>query len=173
MTTTPCPLARRLHLGGGRQVDVVELRQAAGVVPAAASTQSFWSMPAESASVPVSTRSMSTRPASCCALILPASSGAGALVKVMRETRFGFALRIVLDRLLRQREIAGDVDDVERDRARRQRQSCAKPGPPKAATPAAPATPPTNVRLVIGVFMVFLPFLCDMALCGSRRRHSL
>jgi hypothetical protein len=36
---------------------------------------------------------MSTRFAFCCALIFPASSGEGALVKVIRETRFGFALR--------------------------------------------------------------------------------
>jgi hypothetical protein len=39
----------------------------------------FWSMPAASPSTPVSTTSMSTRLASCCALILPASSGAVAL----------------------------------------------------------------------------------------------
>src|SRR5215470_513517 len=41
--------------------------------------QSFWSTPADSASMPVSTPSISTRLASCCALIFPGSSGAGAL----------------------------------------------------------------------------------------------
>ena len=43
-------------------------------------------MPAASASVPVSTRSMSSRLAACCALILAGSSGAGDWVKEMRET---------------------------------------------------------------------------------------
>ncbi len=47
-------------------------------------------MPAASASVPVSTRSMSARPAACIALILPGSCGAGAFVNVTFETRFGF-----------------------------------------------------------------------------------
>ena len=77
-------------------------------------------MPAASASVPVSTKSMSTRPASCCALILPASSGAGALVKVNRRDELRMVGAVFLDRLLRQRQVAGDVDDVDRLRRRRQ-----------------------------------------------------
>jgi hypothetical protein len=48
-------------------------------------------MPAASASVPVSTRSISTRLAFSCALILAGSSGAGDWVKVIAETKFGFA----------------------------------------------------------------------------------
>ena len=55
--------------------------------------QSFWSTPAESASMPVSTASISTRPASCCALILPGSSGAGALLKFTFASSFGFLSR--------------------------------------------------------------------------------
>ena len=47
-------------------------------------------MPAARKSVPVSTRSMSLRPAPCIALSLPGSSGAGALVKVNLATMFGF-----------------------------------------------------------------------------------
>jgi hypothetical protein len=46
-------------------------------------------MPAASASLPVSTKSMSTRPASCCAFSLPASSGAVAWVKTNFETSSG------------------------------------------------------------------------------------
>ncbi len=56
------------------------------------STQSFWSMPADSTSSPPMTRSMSRRPALCWALIFEGSSGAGALVKTMREAIFGFIL---------------------------------------------------------------------------------
>ena len=55
-------------------------------------THNFCSMPADRPSRPVSTRSMSTRLASCCALILPGSSGAGALVKLNFDTRLGLAL---------------------------------------------------------------------------------
>jgi hypothetical protein len=50
-------------------------------------------MPAASPSMPVSTRSMSSRFAACCAFSLPASSGEVALVKLMRATSFGFFLR--------------------------------------------------------------------------------
>ncbi len=57
------------------------------------STHNFCSMPAASPSEPVSTMSMSTRPASCCAFNFPGSSGAGAFVKVILETRLGFAFR--------------------------------------------------------------------------------
>ena len=49
-------------------------------------------MPADSPSVPVSTRSISTRPAACCAFSLPGSSGAGACEKAIFDTSFGFAL---------------------------------------------------------------------------------
>src|SRR5260221_5219388 len=50
-------------------------------------------MPAASPSNPVKTRSISSRPAFCCALILLGSSGAGAWVKRILSTSFGFALR--------------------------------------------------------------------------------
>ena len=50
-------------------------------------------MPAASASLPVSTMSMSTRLAACCARILAGSSGAGALVKLNLPTKSGFSLR--------------------------------------------------------------------------------
>jgi len=59
--------------------------------------------------------------------------------------RFG----ISLDRLLREGEVARDVDDVDVDRCRRHR----KLGRPRRATenetPAAPAVPPTKSRRVI------------------------
>ena len=55
--------------------------------------QSFWSTPADNVSMPVKTPSISTRLASCCALIFPGSSGAGALAKEILETSFGFLLR--------------------------------------------------------------------------------
>ncbi len=42
--------------------------------------------PAERASGPIITRSISIRLARCCALILPGNSGAGALLKVKRDT---------------------------------------------------------------------------------------
>ena len=124
--TRPGSAARPCIFARAGQVDVVELGQLGRVVGQRSAIQSFWSTPAESASMPVSTRSMSTRLASCCALILPGSSGAGALVKVMRETSFGLGGGVGLDRLLRQREIAGDVDDVQRDGRGRQRQT--RPG---------------------------------------------
>src|SRR3954468_6114335 len=50
-----------------------------------------WSMPAARPSTPVSTRSMSTRLASCWALIFPASSGAVAFEYVTLLMTFGLA----------------------------------------------------------------------------------
>ena len=70
------------------------------------------SMPAASASLPVSTKSMSTRPASCCALSLPASSGAVAFVNTNRETRSGCSFEF-LDGGLADLEVAGHVDDID------------------------------------------------------------
>ena len=82
-------------------------------------------MPADSATTPVNTRSMSLRPAACIALSLPASSGAGALVKRDLGRRGPDASPVRLDRALRQREIARDVDDVDRDRSLRRQRRCA------------------------------------------------
>src|SRR5205814_9753210 len=48
------------------------------------------SMPAARKSVPVSTMSMSLRPAPCIAFSLPGNSGAGALVKLNFDTTCGF-----------------------------------------------------------------------------------
>jgi hypothetical protein len=50
------------------------------------------SIPAARKSVPVSTRSMSLRPAPCIAFSLPGNSGAGAFVKLTLPTSFGFLL---------------------------------------------------------------------------------
>src|ERR1700730_7777690 len=47
-------------------------------------------MPADKATTPVSTRSISLRPAPCMALSFAGNSGAGALVKLIFATRFGF-----------------------------------------------------------------------------------
>src|ERR1700682_2537962 len=47
-------------------------------------------MPADKATTPVSTRSISLRPAPCIALSFAGNSGAGALVKLTLATRFGF-----------------------------------------------------------------------------------
>src|ERR1700694_6051120 len=47
-------------------------------------------MPADKATTPVSTRSISLRPATCIALSFAGNSGAGALVKLTLDTRLGF-----------------------------------------------------------------------------------
>ena len=65
---------------------------------------------------------MSTRPASCCALILPGEFRSRRLGEGDARNEVGLGLAVILDGLLRQRQIAGDVDDVEGDRACRQGQ---------------------------------------------------
>ena len=87
-----------------------------------------WSSPADSASGPVSTRSMSRCPPSCCALILAGSSGAGALVNTKRDTAFGSAaLAVGVDGLLGQGEVARHVH--HRDGHGALRQGRCRPGP--------------------------------------------
>ena len=107
-------------------------------------------MPAESASVPVSTRSMSTPARILLRLDLAREFRSRRLGEGDPRNEVRLRLAVVFDGLLRQRQIAGDVDDVERDRARSAGRAAQSSWPPRAATPAAPATPPTKVRLVIG-----------------------
>ena len=92
-------------------------------------------MPAARKSVPVSTRSMSLRPAPCIAFSLPGSSGAGALVIVELRDELRILLHIRLDRVLRQREVARDVDDVDRDRGSSASPACASAGSASATAP--------------------------------------
>ena len=106
----PCIFARR-------GVSIVrEVRQLGRVIASRSGTHSFCSMPAASPSVPVSTMSMSTRPASCCALILPGSSGAGAWREADAADQLGVRRAVFLEAALRQLQVAGDVDDVQRHR---------------------------------------------------------
>ena len=74
------------------------------------------SMPALSPSLPVRTRSIATRFAFCCALILPDSSGAGAWLNVTRDTTSGCFSANSSIMPLRQLQVAGDVEDRECDR---------------------------------------------------------
>ena len=116
-------------------------------------------MPADRPSVPVSTRSISTWLASCCALILPGSFGR----RRLREGDVGDELRVGLGvglhRALGELQLAGDVDHVERDRRGRQRRCGGGPGAvmpvPNAASPAAPRS--KLRRLVMILRMVVSP----------------
>ena len=74
-------------------------------------------MPSDIAPGPVSTRSISTRLACCCALSLAGSSGEGAREKLTPRDELRILAGEALDRGLRQLQIAGDIDDVQRDGA--------------------------------------------------------
>src|SRR4051812_9712539 len=113
--------------------------------------QRFWSPPADNVSMPVSTPSMSTRLASCCALILPGSSGAGALAKEMRDTSFGFLLRYssiafcVSARLPATSTILSVTGEVGSGRF------CANARKSIVIEPARPAAPPTTTARLVGL----------------------
>ena len=97
-------------------------------------------------SVPVSTRSISTRPAACCAFSLPGNSGAGAWEKAIFDTSLGFALA--------NPSIAPWVScnwpatsiDIERDGCGWQRRREAAPGRDRRRIAAKPAMPPSSIR---------------------------
>ena len=106
--------------------------------------------------------------ASCCALSLPGSSGAGALVKVMRETSSGLACAIGLERLLRQRQVAGDVDDRERERRFR----LGRLPPPARRTKAAAAAAPSTARRDEHPALAFSPVSAGDTVSGEERRTT-
>jgi len=97
---------------------------------------------------------MSIRPASCIAFSLPGSSGAGALVVVNFSTLSGVLGAVRLQRVLHQLERAGDVDDVDLDRARRLGRGAEPelaepaPGSRSCLQPAVRASPASSAQAV-------------------------
>ena len=81
-------------------------------------------MPADSPSVPVKTRSISTAPAACCALILPGQLGRRRLRVADLGDQLGVGFDEGIDRALGELELTGDVDHVEFDRRAGQRRRC-------------------------------------------------
>src|SRR5579859_395992 len=121
------------------------------------SSQRFWSMPAASASLPVRTKSMSTLPASCWALSLPASSGAVARVKTNFETSSGCSLRnFSRAGWLTSRSPATSITLMTSGALGVAADDCAQPSAAKAITAAKPAVRQTKFRVSHPIVLSFV-----------------
>ena len=115
------PFRERLHLGGGRQIDVVEFRQcsrigAEQVDPELLVDAGGQRVRAGQHEVDVDAARILLR------LDLARELRRRRLGEGDARNEIGLCLAVIFDGLLRQREIARDIDDVERHRLLRQRQ---------------------------------------------------
>ena len=121
--------------------------------------------PGRQPSLPVSTMSMSTRPASCCALILPAVRARGLDVSDARH-EFGLGLPVLLESLLHQRERAAHVHHVEGDRRLGKSQALSAnsgDGERRDAGPAGDEDAAIDMALVT-------TYVCSLLVCHFVRR---
>ena len=139
-TATPWPLAEvALHHQRLLVIDLLGLRQRGRVRRAHVDPQPLLD------AVRHARRGRSARgrcrrgSACCCALSLAGSSGEGAREKLTRDTSFGFCCAKRSIAVLRELQVAGDVDDVELRPGRRPRARPRAPVACSAATPGRPA----------------------------------